>query len=93
MKYMNINFQEGKTASRRDDLESLMYACINLLRMLIWKNRESESMILHKGKNFYTQQIPLWVSQNLAMVQALKFNEEPDYEAFRANFSSLATEE
>jgi len=60
--------------------------------MLVWKNRDSESMILHKRKNFDTSNSPPWASQNLAMV-ALKFNEEPDYEAFRANFSSLATEE
>lgn len=77
--FSSINVQKGYEASRRDDLESILYIMVFLLKGHIpWNNCDQKEVL--ERKQSYTE-APVF--SLLSMCQAIKFEENPDYSKFQ----------
>lgn len=74
--FSSVHVQQGFEASRRDDLESLLYILIFLLKenMIPW-NRDSTAVVLEKKLAF--SEAP--IASLLSYCRNLQFEEKPDY--------------
>ncbi|KMZ60331.1 Casein kinase I [Zostera marina] len=87
VRYASVHAHLGRTASRRDDLESLVYTLIFLLRgRLPWQGYqgESKSFLVCKKKMATSPEslccfCPLPFKHFIEYVVNLKFDEEPNY--------------
>ena len=90
-RYASIKALEGYEQSRRDDLESVAYLIIYLLKgilpwqgLLIKSKSEKYSKILEKKKNIsedeLCQNLPFQIKDFLIYVKELKYEEEPNYD-------------
>ncbi|KAG8656422.1 casein kinase 1-like protein HD16 isoform X2 [Manihot esculenta] len=87
VRYASVHAHLGRTASRRDDLESLAYTLIFLLRgRLPWQGYQGENkgFLVCKKKMASSPEglccfCPLPFKQFVEYVVNLKFNEEPNY--------------
>ena len=89
-KYVSINIHKGYSASRRDDLESIVYILIYLLiDKLPWTNltnndvKDNYSKMLKCKENIdfkKYKEIPYEFLLILEYIKSLKFDETPDYE-------------
>lgn len=76
--FSSINVQKGFEASRRDDLESILYIVIFLLNGDVpWNNCDNKEVIERKQSYIESP-----MSQLLSMCQAIKFDADPDYSKF-----------
>jgi casein kinase 1 len=83
--YSSVNVQEGIEASRRDDLESIIYILIFLLdKVLPWDNCFSKE-VLNKKRNYNKEPI----KSLLTYCRSIKFEENPDYSIFYRYFDSM----
>ncbi|PBK76558.1 putative casein kinase-1 hhp1 [Armillaria solidipes] len=102
--WASLNSHNGIDLSHRDDLESLAYIALFLLRgHLPWKPRPREEFRLHSqeivrhmksscsGKNL-SEGFPVEFGDLLDYSRSLHFNQLPDYGMFRRLFASLAGE-
>jgi serine/threonine protein kinase len=82
--YSSINVQQGIEATRRDDLESILYIIIFLLKKCLpWENcREGE--VLQKKKEYSETSIKFL----LDYCRNLKFDEKPNYSLFYEFFKN-----
>lgn len=82
--YSSINIQRGLEASRRDDMESILYIIIFLLKKdLPWENCY-EGEVLQKKKDYNEATVkPL-----LQYCRNLKFEEKPNYSLFYEFFTN-----
>jgi serine/threonine protein kinase len=82
--YSSINVQQGIEASRRDDMESILYITIFLLKKdLPWENCY-EGEVLQKKKDYNEATVkPL-----LQYCRNLKFEEKPNYSLFYEFFTN-----
>lgn len=83
--FSSINVQKGFEASRRDDLESILYIIIFLLNEDIPWNNCHEKEVLER-KQSYTE-APIF--SLLSMCQAIKFDEAPDYSKFKIKIENV----
>lgn len=74
--FSSVHVQQGFEASRRDDVESLLYILIFLLKenAIPW-NRDSAALVLEKKLTF--SEAP--ISSLLSYCRNLNFEEKPDY--------------
>ncbi|KAK0481480.1 putative casein kinase-1 hhp1 [Armillaria novae-zelandiae] len=102
--WASLNSHNGIDLSYRDDLESLAYIALFLLRgHLPWKPRPHEESQLHSqeivrhmksscsGKDL-SEGFPVEFGDLLDYSRSLDFNQLPDYGMFRCLFASLAGE-
>ncbi|CAK57370.1 unnamed protein product (macronuclear) [Paramecium tetraurelia] len=96
-RYASINTHLGIEQSRRDDLESLGYVLMYLLRgQLPWQNmkginqKEKYQRIMEKkvetSSDVLCKGFPVELSQYLNYCKQLKFEEKPDYHYLRGLF-------
>ncbi|CAD8112001.1 unnamed protein product [Paramecium sonneborni] len=96
-RYASINTHLGIEQSRRDDLESLGYVLMYLLRgQLPWQNmkannqKDKYSKIMEKkletSSDVLCKGFPIEMSQYLNYCKHLKFEEKPDYQYLRGLF-------
>lgn len=99
-RYASINAMAGGEQSRRDDMESLGYVLIYLLKgELPWMDQKSEnveekfSKVLQKKKNTkisdLVKGIPEEFGEYLIMVRQLLFHQEPEYDKYKQMFKDL----
>lgn len=99
-RYASINAMKGCEQSRRDDMESLAYVWLYLLRgSLPWQGlparteKEKMDKILHVKENtsidVLCQGVPDEFAIYLAEARELEFTEEPPYSRWRLMFRSL----
>ena len=100
LRYASLNVVKGKESSRRDDLISLGYMLIYLIkRDLPW---ESDFKKLNKEKYFYLllskdtdgfgrlfKNIPIEIIEFVKYSKNLKFDQDPDYSYLRSLFNKL----
>jgi len=97
VRYASVHAHLGRTASRRDDLESLAYTLLFLLRgRLPWQgyNAENKGYLVCKKKmsssaEALTRGAPPAFRLFTESVINLKFDEEPKYAQFRRLFEPL----
>jgi serine/threonine protein kinase len=97
-RYASINAHEGAAPSRRDDLESLAYVLVYLIKgKLPWqashkdetkkeKRRRITAMKAHTPYSELCSGMPRAFQDYLAFVRELSYKEEPDYEHLRNMF-------
>lgn len=100
MRYASIHSHMGVELSRRDDLESLGYVLLYLLRgYLPWQNVEAKTKektyqvgkIKSKLKNTeLCKDLPQEFTMYFDYVKELEFSESPDYEYLRGLFAGCA---
>ncbi|KAF7723604.1 casein kinase I [Apophysomyces ossiformis] len=96
-RYMSINAHLGKEHSRRDDLESLGYVSVYLLRgSLPWQGftaptqQEKYKKIGDKKQNITAKELCAGEFETyLHYVRQLRFDEEPNYEFVKGLFSDI----
>ncbi|KAI0056881.1 kinase-like protein [Artomyces pyxidatus] len=92
-RYASIRSHQGFRQSRRDDLESVAYVLINLLRgSLPWQHSKVDSQIVAKKTTFLAQlrtKIPNEFSVYINYTWSLRYDEDPDYEYLRNLFQDL----
>ena len=99
-KFVSLNTHSGLEQSRRDDLESIGYLLFYfLLGRLPWQGIELDhkqqklQQIADLKKEFPSREIsaffPEEFTQYLTSVRNLKYEEKPDYAAYRALFRNL----
>ncbi|GFZ20768.1 protein kinase family protein [Actinidia rufa] len=97
VRYASVHAHLGRTASRRDDLESLAYTLIFLLRgRLPWQGfqGDNKSFLVCKKKmatspDMMCSLCPAPLKQFLEIVVNLKFDEEPNYSKLISVFQGL----
>ncbi|GKV21734.1 hypothetical protein SLEP1_g31688 [Rubroshorea leprosula] len=97
VRYASVHAHLGRTASRRDDLESLAYTLIFLHRgRLPWQGYQGDnkSFLVCKKKMATTPEVlccfcPAPLKQFLEIVMNMKFDEEPNYAKLISLFDSL----
>ncbi|KAF3772643.1 Casein kinase I-like protein 2 [Nymphaea thermarum] len=97
VRYASVHAHLGRTGSRRDDLESLAYTLIFLLRgRLPWQGYQGEnkSFLVCKKKMATSPEAlccfcPLPFRQFLEHVVNLKFDEEPNYTTYISLFDGI----
>ncbi|GFZ18229.1 protein kinase family protein [Actinidia rufa] len=97
VRYASVHAHLGRTASRRDDLESLAYTLIFLLRgRLPWQGfqGDNKSFLVCKKKmatspDMMCSLCPAPLKQFLEIVVNLKFDEEPNYSKLISVFEGL----
>ncbi|QCE02319.1 casein kinase 1-like protein HD16 [Vigna unguiculata] len=97
VRYASVHAHLGRTASRRDDLESLAYTLIFLLRgRLPWQGFQGENkgFLVCKKKMGTSPEIiccfcPLPFKHFLEHVVNLKFDEEPNYAKYISLFDGI----
>ncbi|CAL5433819.1 unnamed protein product [Camellia sinensis] len=97
VRYASVHAHLGRTASRRDDLESLAYTLIFLLRgRLPWQGYQGDnkSFLVCKKKMATSPEIlccfcPAPLKQFLEIVVNMKFDEEPNYSKLISLFEGL----
>ena len=99
MRYCSINMHMGVENSRRDDLESLGYVLIYLMKgRLPWQNLRSDRM--EKDEKIKKVKIgtsieslcdglPLEFTEYMRAVRNLGFSEIPDYQGYKKLFMSI----
>ena len=101
-RYASINSMKGFEQSRRDDLESLGYVLIYLLKgYLPWmglkaKNKDERfekilNIKIEVSLNSLCKGCPVEFENYLNYVRQLKFEEEPNYENYRDLFLNVMT--
>lgn len=98
-RYCSVNTHMTWEQSRRDDLESIGYILMYLLRgILPWQNikavkTDKYTLIGQRKKMIITEQLchgfPVEFSTYLNLVKALDFEEEPKYSEYRHMFKAL----
>nr|XP_004309533.2 PREDICTED: casein kinase I isoform delta-A-like [Fragaria vesca subsp. vesca] len=93
MRYASVHAHLGRTSSRRDDLESLAYTLVFLLKgCLPWQGYQGEDKGFHVCKKKMTTSPdtlcldPLPFRQFVEHVVNLKFDEEPNYAKYISLF-------
>lgn len=97
VRYASVHAHLGRTASRRDDLESLAYTLIFLLRgRLPWQGYQGDnkSFLVCKKKMATSPEMlccfcPHPLKQFLEIVVNMKFDEEPNYSKLISLFEGL----
>lgn len=97
VRYASVHAHLGRTASRRDDLESLAYTLIFLLRgRLPWQGYQGDnkSFLVCKKKMATSPEMlccfcPHSLKQFLEIVVNMKFDEEPNYSKLISLFEGL----
>ncbi|KAF3444433.1 hypothetical protein FNV43_RR14125 [Rhamnella rubrinervis] len=97
VRYASVHAHLGRTASRRDDLESLAYTLIFLLRgRLPWQGYQGDnkSFLVCKKKMATSPEMlccfcPPPLKQFLEIVVNMKFDEEPNYSKLISLFEGL----
>ncbi len=99
MRFCSINANNYKNVARKDDLESLLYSMIYLIKgSLPWFELKSETMIeaydetakLKKDKiGELLEGLPDAFSTVLSYLKGLKFEETPSYDKIRQSLLSL----
>lgn len=97
VRYASVHAHLGRTASRRDDLESLAYTLLFLLKgRLPWQGYtgDNKGFLVCKKKMATSAELlcrytPPAFRQFAEAVVNLKFDEEPKYQAFMAIFDPL----
>ncbi|KAF5937169.1 hypothetical protein HYC85_024675 [Camellia sinensis] len=97
VRYASVHAHLGRTASRRDDLESLAYTLIFLLRgRLPWQGYQGDnkSFLVCKKKMATSPEMlccfcPAPLKQFLEVVVNMKFDEEPNYSKLISLFEGL----
>ncbi|RDX81195.1 Casein kinase 1-like protein HD16, partial [Mucuna pruriens] len=97
VRYASVHAHLGRTASRRDDLESLAYTLIFLLRgRLPWQGFQGENkgfMVCKKKMGTSPENLccfcPLPFKQFVEHVVNLKFDEEPNYAKYVSLFDGI----
>jgi serine/threonine protein kinase len=100
--FMSINANKGFEQSRRDDLESLGYVLIYLLKgYLPWmglkaKNKDERfekilNIKIEISLSSLCKSCPVEFENYLNYVRQLKFDEEPNYENYRDLFLNVMT--
>lgn len=101
--YASLNCHLGNRLSRRDDLESLMYMMVCLLKGgLPWQtkskandNRRWQAVFTQK-KSILDEELfngcPKQMQQIFAYVKSLKFDEKPDYEYIKDTIQNIRIE-
>ncbi|RWS28541.1 casein kinase I isoform gamma-3-like protein, partial [Leptotrombidium deliense] len=102
-RFMSINTHYGREQSRRDDLESIGYMLIFLLRgKLPWQNLPSKSkdkcrlIGTKKEETTLTELcdgIPEQFKTFISYARDLKFEQEPDYSFLRSLFTEWCTDD
>eukprot|EP00826_Nyctotherus_ovalis_P063956 TRINITY_DN9376_c0_g1_i10.p1 TRINITY_DN9376_c0_g1~~TRINITY_DN9376_c0_g1_i10.p1 ORF type:complete len:222 (-),score=56.51 TRINITY_DN9376_c0_g1_i10:468-1133(-) len=99
-RYASINAHIGISQSRRDDLESLLYVLIYLLRRrLPWQGirgctkKEKQSKIMNvkisTPVELLCKGLPKQLCSLLYYVRGIKFEDKPNYDYFRENLLRL----
>jgi len=99
-RYASINNHMGVEQSRRDDLESIAYVLIYLIRgSLPWQGMHADTpqkkyrMILKKKQDTTVAELcrgmPVEFGEMLEYARGMKFEEEPDYKKLRKKFKNL----
>lgn len=102
LRYCSLNVTMGIEASRRDDLESLGYIFVHLLKgQLPWEHVEGENKekkyenIIELKKSIdildLCCDIPLEFAIYLTYCRSLKYDDTPDYNYLKSLFSNLLT--
>nr|XP_040246029.1 casein kinase 1-like protein HD16 [Aegilops tauschii subsp. strangulata] len=97
IRYASVHAHLGRTASRRDDLESLAYTLLFLLRgSLPWQDcqGDNKSFLVCKKKMETSPEVlcrsyPAPFKHFLEMVTTMKFEEEPKYQKLISLFDDL----
>lgn len=97
IRYASVHAHLGRTGSRRDDLESLAYTLIFLIRgRLPWQGYQGDnkSFLVCKKKMATSPELlccfcPAPFKQFLEIVTNMKFDEEPNYSKLISLFESL----
>ncbi|CAN6455889.1 unnamed protein product [Victoria cruziana] len=97
IRYASVHAHLGRTGSRRDDLESLAYTLIFLLKgRLPWQGYmgDNKSFLVCKKKMATSPEMlccfcPFPFKQFLEMVTNMKFDEEPNYQKLIALFEQI----
>ncbi|CAD7699909.1 unnamed protein product [Ostreobium quekettii] len=97
VRYASVHAHLGRTASRRDDLESLAYTLLFLLKgRLPWQGYQGDNkgFLVCKKKMATSAEMlcrytPLAFRQFTEAVMNLKFDEEPRYDAYMKLFEPL----
>ena len=97
VRYASVHAHLGRTASRRDDLESLAYTLLFLLRgRLPWQGYQGENkgyLVCKKkmqtSSDHLCRYCPSAFKQFAEAVMNLKFDEEPKYDVYRSWFLQL----
>ncbi|XP_048532120.1 casein kinase 1-like protein HD16 isoform X2 [Triticum urartu] len=97
IRYASVHAHLGRTGSRRDDLESLAYSLIFLLRgSLPWQGcqGDNKSFLVCKKKMETSPEVlcsfcPAPFKHFLELVTTMKFDEEPKYEKLVSLFDDL----
>lgn len=98
--FASVNTHKGLTQSRRDDIESLCYVLLYLLRgSLPWQTIKAEShtqrnRLVAKQKQACTmeqlfKQYPVEFLDLYKHARQLGFIQKPDYDYYKASFSAL----
>lgn len=99
-RYASVNTHRGYEQSRRDDLESLGYVFVYLLKgVLPWQNLKAKDLNekyekikekkMETGVEEVCEGCPAEFSQYLEYVKGLGFEDEPDYNYLRSLFKKL----
>ncbi|CAN1331188.1 Casein kinase 1-like protein HD16 [Linum perenne] len=97
VRYASVHAHLGRTGSRRDDLESLAYTLVFLLRgKLPWQGYvgENKSFLVSKKKMATSPEMlcclcPTPFQHFLEMVTNMKFDEEPNYSRLISIFDNI----
>ncbi|KAJ8544270.1 hypothetical protein ON010_g11998 [Phytophthora cinnamomi] len=95
--FLSMNCHSGATSSRRDDIESLLYVLIYLMRGdLPWQQASSDAEGAKIKKNTSVDQLcaslPREWSAMLKNIRECGFEDRPDYDFFAQQFSKLGGE-
>ncbi|EAY16270.1 CK1 family protein kinase [Trichomonas vaginalis G3] len=99
-RYASINALAGGKQSRRDDMESLGYVWIYLLKgELPWMDEKSEDVNVKFAKVLKKKQstkiedlckgLPIEFTRYFEMIKSLQFHQEPEYDQYRQMFRTL----
>ena len=100
LEYCSINSMKGLELTRRDDMESIGYMLIHLIKgTLPWLGLE-KIQFLEKYETVYKikanisneelcKDLPIEICEYMKYVKSLKYEEEPDYEYLRQLFFSI----
>ena len=99
--YASINSLNGLTQCRRDDLESLGYILVDLLKgKLPWKTKKGTTSEEKKGfakikQNISTEKLceglPVQIKEYIEYCRNLEYEDVPDYEMLKKLFMDMIT--
>ncbi|KAJ7074653.1 kinase-like domain-containing protein [Mycena amicta] len=91
--YASLNMHYHRMPSRRDDMESLAYSILKLLRgSLPWRHVDSNEALRLKATSTGTAlcgEYPPVFGEFLEYARGMSFEETPDYKKWRARFRQL----